>query len=354
MNSKRARIFAATIFLMTFCLLFSVGGAAAQVVFDSASRGAAFSNTGVLSLTWQHTVTAGGTNRALFVGISTTVAPLLSGAPICTTQPLLCIGSPLSGNTSARVISVTYNGVAMQQVGFQVSSDMAQAVEIFRLVAPSTGTHNVVVMFNPIIVFQVVGGSTSFTGVSQTTPNGVFTSAFGNNNAPTVSVGDAVNGDVVLDALGVPPSANNAVVGANQTERYNGRTFFNNSYDLGAGSTEPGTAATETMSWTTTNVSNWALAAVAVKQSIITAAGVAVGGRVVNSHGRGVPRAVVSSTDAQGKMRLARTNFFGYYRFEQLAAGETYIFNVESKSFTFAPRVLIVNEDISDLNLIVQ
>ena len=352
MISKKAKIFSATIFLSVFCLVFAVGGARAQVVFDSASSGAAFSNTGVLSLTWQHTVTPSGANRALFVGISTTVAPLLTGTPICTPQPALCTGSPLMGTTSTRVISVTYNGVAMQQVGFQVSSDMAQAVEIFRLVAPSTGTNDVLVTFNPSIVFQVIGGSTSFTGVSQTTPTGAFTSAFGANNAPTVSVSDAVVGDMVLDALVVPPSANNAVVGADQTERYNGRSFFSNSYDLGAGSTEPGAAGNETMSWTTTNTSNWALAAVAVKQSVATAASVSISGRVLTAYGRGVPRARVTLTDASGETRYAMTNFFGYYRFEQVTPGETYIFNVESKSNKFAPRVLTVTEDLSDFNFI--
>lgn len=84
-----------------------------------------------------------------------------------------------------------------------------------------------------------------------------------------------------------------------------------------------------------------------------TAASVAVAGRVTfGRNGRGVNRAVVSMTGADGIVRRATTNPFGYYRFADVAAGETYIFNVKSKSrgSEFAARVVTVNEDISDLN----
>lgn len=352
---KATKVIGAAFFFAALYLVFSAAAVSAQVVYDSTASNAAFSNLGVSSLTWQHTVTAAGAKKALFVGISTTADPLTPGLPICTTQPLLCTSPPLPGSASARVISVTYNGVMMQFVGFQVSADLRQAVEIYRLVNPPSGMpFNVVVMLNPASVFQVVGGSNSFTGVSDTAPNGVFNQAFGTNNMPTVSVGDAVVGDIVLDALAIPPGALNAVVGANQLERYNGRTFFNNSYDLGAGSTEPGTMAAETMSWTTTNSSNWVLAAIAVKQFVNTAAGVSVGGRVLTSAGKGIFRARVTLTDSNGETRTALTNFSGYYRFENVRAGETYFFGVSAKLQTFNPQVVSINEETNELNFVAQ
>ncbi len=81
-----------------------------------------------------------------------------------------------------------------------------------------------------------------------------------------------------------------------------------------------------------------------------TAAQVSVGGRVTNSQGRGIARARVTLTGASGAPHTAFTNAFGYFRFEEVAAGETYIVEVRHKRHQFAPQVVTVNEAISDLN----
>jgi hypothetical protein len=81
-----------------------------------------------------------------------------------------------------------------------------------------------------------------------------------------------------------------------------------------------------------------------------TAASVAVSGRVFTPSGAGLRNAVVSMTDMQGNSRTARTSTFGYFRFEDVEAGGTYIFNVQSKSFQFTPQVVSVTDDISELN----
>jgi Carboxypeptidase regulatory-like domain len=81
-----------------------------------------------------------------------------------------------------------------------------------------------------------------------------------------------------------------------------------------------------------------------------TAASVTVSGRVFTPSGAGLRNAVVTMTDMQGNLRSVRTTTFGYFRFEDVEAGGTYIFNVQSKSFQFAPQVVSVMEDISELN----
>jgi len=48
--------------------------------------------------------------------------------------------------------------------------------------------------------------------------------------------------------------------------------------------------------------------------------------------------------------QVTLTNAFGYYRFEDVGAGETYIVNVFSKRYSFAPQVVTVTEDLTDLN----
>jgi len=86
----------------------------------------------------------------------------------------------------------------------------------------------------------------------------------------------------------------------------------------------------------------------------VTAAAVTVVGRVVTSSSKGVSRARVSITDSNGATRITSTNFFGYFRFEEVTAGETYIFNVSSKSHSFRPQVVTVNEELTDLNFVAE
>lgn len=85
-----------------------------------------------------------------------------------------------------------------------------------------------------------------------------------------------------------------------------------------------------------------------------TAASVAVGGRVLAAKGRGLAGARVTSTNQAGETRYAMTNPFGYYRFDDVAAGETYIFEVRSKRCRFAPQVVSVTEDLPELNFVAE
>jgi hypothetical protein len=84
-----------------------------------------------------------------------------------------------------------------------------------------------------------------------------------------------------------------------------------------------------------------------------TAASVSVSGRVKAGR-RGVSNAVVQLTSQSGEIQTARTNFFGYYSFRDLAAGETYIINVYSKRYQFNPQVVNLTEDLDELNFTAQ
>jgi hypothetical protein len=85
---------------------------------------------------------------------------------------------------------------------------------------------------------------------------------------------------------------------------------------------------------------------------IPTAATVSVAGQVLNSHGRPVFGATVSVTDLNGYTRTTRTNPLGYYRFEELQVGETYIFNVVSKRYQFDAQAINVTEELTELNFV--
>jgi len=72
----------------------------------------------------------------------------------------------------------------------------------------------------------------------------------------------------------------------------------------------------------------------------------------MTSAGQGLVNAIVTLTDRQGNSRSVRTSSFGYFRFADVAAGETVVINISSKRYTFAPQVVKVYEEISDLNFV--
>ena len=89
-------------------------------------------------------------------------------------------------------------------------------------------------------------------------------------------------------------------------------------------------------------------------QNAPTAASVAISGRVMTESGRGIRNVRMTLTDASGNVRTATTTAFGYYRFADLAAGETYIITAFGKRYTFdqPSQVLNINGDLTDINFV--
>jgi hypothetical protein len=83
-----------------------------------------------------------------------------------------------------------------------------------------------------------------------------------------------------------------------------------------------------------------------------TAAQVSVSGRVITSDGSGLRNASVILTGSNGNSRSVVTGSFGYFRFDDVQAGETYVFSVVVKDYRFAPQAVTVNEELSELNFI--
>ncbi len=81
-----------------------------------------------------------------------------------------------------------------------------------------------------------------------------------------------------------------------------------------------------------------------------TAAGVSVGGRVISPTGIAVNRARILVTMPNGEVRTAITNAFGYYQFDEIEVGETYVFTVEHKQYTFNPQVLNITDAVENLD----
>lgn len=320
---------------LTFGLLITK----AAVSVDNSSSNGAFDNLGITTLNISHTVGV-GISQVLIVGISTSNTTL--GA--------------FPGN---RVTSVTYNGQALTRIGSQISPNLNNGVEIFRLINPPNGTNTVVINLTALSSNYVFASAVSFNGVDQTTPNGTFFSSSGTSNNPVVNVTDSAVGDLVFDTVSSTFAAASFLQGINQTVCTDvndettcrrGRRFFGGISDVGASSIKNENGASVLMNWTITSA-DWAIGAFAVKSLPTTAASGTIQGRVLSSEGRSISRAIVSITGSNGEILTARTNPFGYFRFNEIPFGETYIVQVNSKQYIFAPQVVAFNKDIKELTL---
>ncbi len=85
-----------------------------------------------------------------------------------------------------------------------------------------------------------------------------------------------------------------------------------------------------------------------------TAAGAAIGGRVMTESGRGIRSVRITLTDSSGNVRTATTTAFGYYRFKDVPAGQTYIVSAFGKRYTFSQpsQVLNITGNLTDINFI--
>jgi len=84
---------------------------------------------------------------------------------------------------------------------------------------------------------------------------------------------------------------------------------------------------------------------------IPTAAGVAVSGRVVTQSGEGLGNAVLYLTGSNGETIVARSNPFGFFTFDDVVVGRTYLLSVSSKRYTFEPMTISVLDEVSNLQI---
>lgn len=116
---------------------------------------------------------------------------------------------------------------------------------------------------------------------------------------------------------------------------------FNFAYTPGTGKPQITATATDALG-NTSEFSPCALAA--------TAAEAGISGRVLNSRGRGISNAVLQMTDQTGTVRWARSNPFGYYRFTNVASGQSVVISVAAKNFQFPTSLVNIAGDINELN----
>ena len=81
-----------------------------------------------------------------------------------------------------------------------------------------------------------------------------------------------------------------------------------------------------------------------------TAAVASVSGRVQINTGQGLVNAIVSIADGSGFLRTARTSSFGYYQIDEIPVGRNYVLRVESRHYTFAPMIINVADNLTEVD----
>ena len=212
------------------------GGGPGVVQVDAVSSG--FTPTATdSSLTISHT-TGNGDDRLMLVGVS------------------------LQNGDYEYVTGVTYNSTPLALVGAEARDDDSR-IEIWELVSPESGTHDVVITFNETLSNGATAGVMTFTGVDPATPHGTFTSNNGDSSAASITIPSA-NDELVFAVAVAEDQAGPLTTGAGQDERW---SIGADSYSTaGAGSTEAG-AANVSMSWTVNTSQDWAVGAVSLRQT---------------------------------------------------------------------------------------
>lgn len=162
------------------------------IAFDASSGGK--SNTPVNSITYSHTTS--GSDRLLVV----------------------CVH--YAGDNFS---SVTYNGVALTTALQQVVSFITYG--IYYLVAPASGTHNVVVSNTGSYSQTFISSSISFTGVDQSSPldtTGSGTQSSSTSN--TVTMTTTESNTVLVDMAFISEAGATMTPGSGQTEFYDDST----------------------------------------------------------------------------------------------------------------------------------
>lgn len=91
---------------------------------------------------------------------------------------------------------------------------------------------------------------------------------------------------------------------------------------------------------------------VSLSAMLPSAAEVTVGGRVMNAKGSGISGAQISLTGPAGNVRTAVTSPLGYYQFDGVEAGHTYVIVASKKGYSFSdnPRLISVGEESANVD----
>lgn len=195
-------------------------------------------------------VSSGGTN-----GSSLTISHTTSGL-----DRLMLVGVSINNDYLETVLSITYDGKYLTYVNSETQSDDAR-VEIWMLVDPPTGTHNVVITFSADLKRYAVGGVITFTGVDQTDPLGTFAGNNATSSSASVTVPSAI-GELVLGVFSCE-TCRSVIFSLPADEQWN--LLAGGGNEIGAGSIVDGVNPQLTISASLGKSDHWAMGGISIK-----------------------------------------------------------------------------------------
>jgi hypothetical protein len=214
----------------------------------------AFSET--VQQQWMNVLNVAVDNTSSAIGnglASVTISHMTTG-----TDRLMLVGISIDPHGNV-INSVNYNGDSLTFIGAIEPGGAHTRVEIWALVAPDNGMHDVVVDVSGGSYHGLQVGVVTFTGVDQTTPLENFTTAFGNSTTASVTVASQTN-DIVFGVVHVH-DVTDIIADVGQTEQWD----LDESPSRGAGSTKAG-AASVTNTWTVGS-DDWTAAGVSIRSA---------------------------------------------------------------------------------------
>lgn len=79
---------------------------------------------------------------------------------------------------------------------------------------------------------------------------------------------------------------------------------------------------------------------------------VSISGRVKDTYGRPISMAIVTLTDSQGISRNLSTGTFGYYTFNDVLTGQSYVLKASSRRYSFEPRFVTLTGELTGFDFI--
>lgn len=334
-------------FTVVLCLVFGVFQIKAITVdTNSRSNRGDFTSGGVRNTPLTLTVNIQGAGEVLYVGVSNNRSFI--GVPT--------LGCPVTLSPTGSVSAITFNGVAGSRyttsggLNAIVSPNGCASVEVFRFVNPAAGAGTLSVTVPSGGDYLVIGAVAMIGVSSSSSTTNALLSATGNSANVSLTVPTTTD-DYVLDVLASEYNSLSVVPHNSQTRewRQSGDPSPPPDFYVGAGSTKAANNAPNVMMrWSLQNSGNWALGGIVIQEAV-TASSVSVEGQVTDLNGRALSRVAVTLTDGEGGKQTAITNPFGYFRFENLPAGQTIVLQAQSKQYAFSPKVITPSENVQDI-----
>jgi len=230
----------------------------------TASDAGGRTDTQVLNVTVDDAaVSIAGQQTMEFSGSSVTLSHETTGE-----DRLMLVTVALANQGDAVVNNLSYDNTALSFLGasvYSVNSTNEVRLEMWSLLAPALGTHDLVVNLTNPATDGAIAGVLSLSSVDQLDPLGNLVTAGNSSNSASLTTNSS-NDDMVFSTIGIEYHGNYELVpGANQLELWD---LNSDGLNFGAARQNGGVSATST--WTFSSADTWSAAALPIHATVLT------------------------------------------------------------------------------------